>query len=376
MRRVGIAISVALVSATLAVPASYAQDSSSSNESAQQAQEREQERAQREQERAQREQERAQMERAQMEADTQIQLAQAQRHLADEQTQDRDVEAKLAEARKRLEEAARQVAELSAQLGADATSAAVQVAQGFRRGVIGLQLDPASGPEGARVQEVSPGGPAAEAGVRPGDVIVAVNGTPISGKDAARKVIERMRRVLPDTKVKLSIRRDGKAEELQVTTRSAYAFAFGFQGGPGPVVVAPEAPVAPMAPMAPMEFPDLSGLRSLQILSDETGGMELASLTPELGWYFGTSKGVLVLRAPENDAFGLKDGDVVLSIDGREPQSGTHATRILRSYQPGEPIDLKIMRQRRAMDLKVTLPRATTAGRRRLPRSPTGPQDL
>jgi C-terminal processing protease CtpA/Prc len=332
MRRIGIGMSTALVSAMLAAPASYAQESSSSSESAQQpAQQRAEERAQ---ERAERAQERD---------------AEAQRHLADERAQDRDMEKKLAEARQRLEDAARQVAELSAQLGADARIRARQVEQRFRGGVIGLQLDPASGPEGARVVEVSPGGPAAEAKVRRGDVIVAVNGTPTTGNDSARKVIERMREVPPDAKVKLSVRRDGKVEELQLTTRPAYAVAFGFGDGPGPVV---------MPPMAPIEFPDFSSLRYLHILGDETGGMELAALTPELGWYFGTTKGVLVLRAPQNDTFGLKDGDVILSIDGREPQSGTHATRILRSYQPGEAIDLKIMRQRHAMNLKVTLPQA------------------
>jgi C-terminal processing protease CtpA/Prc len=333
MRRTGIGISAALVSAMLAAPAIYAQDSStsSSSRSAQQgAQERAEERAQ----------------------------------LAQERAQEGDMEAKLAQARKRLEDAARQVAELSAQLGADARVQALRTEQRFRRGVIGLQLDPASGPEGARVVEISPGGPAAEANVRRGDVIVAVNGKPTTGSDSARKVIERMREIPPNARVKLSVRRDGKVEELQLTTRPAYVFAFGYDDGPGPVVV------PPMPPMPPIEIPDLSGLRYLHVLSGQIGGMELTTLTPELGWYFGTPKGVLVLRAPQNDTFGLKDGDVILSIDGREPQSGTHVTRILRSYQPGEPIDLKIMRQRHDMDLRATLPQVPPAGPGRPPEDP------
>ena len=86
------------------------------------------------------------------------------------------------------------------------------------------------------------------------------------------------------------------------------------------------------------------------------GEMELATLTPQLGRYFGTEKGVLVVRAPKDDSFKLEDGDVILAIDGREPTSGSHATRILSSYQPGEKISIKLMRQHKAVNLETTLP--------------------
>ena len=65
----------------------------------------------------------------------------------------------------------------------------------------------------------------------------------------------------------------------------------------------------------------------------EFGGIELASITPKLGAYFGTNEGVLVVQAPENEVFKLEDGDVIQSIDGRKPDDGAHALRILRSYQ-------------------------------------------
>jgi S1-C subfamily serine protease len=84
------------------------------------------------------------------------------------------------------------------------------------------------------------------------------------------------------------------------------------------------------------------------------GEMELVSLTPQLGRYFGTDKGVLVVRAPKD--FKLEDGDVILAIDGREPTSGSHATRILGSYQPGEKIAIKLMRQQKTVNVETTLP--------------------
>jgi S1-C subfamily serine protease len=90
--------------------------------------------------------------------------------------------------------------------------------------------------------------------------------------------------------------------------------------------------------------------------------MELATLTPRLGAYFGTDKGVLVVRAPAAGALKLEDGEVILSIDGRVPASGPHATRILASYQPGEAIHLEIMRERKTRKISTTMPESAHQG--------------
>jgi len=63
-----------------------------------------------------------------------------------------------------------------------------------------------------------------------------------------------------------------------------------------------------------------------------------------------------VLRAPKNATFNLQDGDVILSIDGREPTSGSHATRILASYQAGEKVKLEVMRQKKKMTVEAIVP--------------------
>ena len=88
--------------------------------------------------------------------------------------------------------------------------------------------------------------------------------------------------------------------------------------------------------------------------------LELVTLTPGLGSYFGTDKGVLVVRAPADGALKLQDGDVILAIDGRQPTSGSHATRILGSYQPGEKISLRVLRQHKTLELETTLPERPT----------------
>jgi hypothetical protein len=89
---------------------------------------------------------------------------------------------------------------------------------------------------------------------------------------------------------------------------------------------------------------------------DAVSGMNLAPLSERLGNYFGAQSGVLVVRAGANAPFGLQDGDVILSIDGRVPADDRHAAGILRSYRPGEPVKLQIQRDRRAITVETTAP--------------------
>jgi hypothetical protein len=112
--------------------------------------------------------------------------------------------------------------------------------------------------------------------------------------------------------------------------------------------IPPIPPLAPLAPLAPRALlaPYAAGL----------GDLELATLTSQLGHYFGTEKGVLVVRGPEGGTLNLKDGDVILSVDGREATSASHVTRILASYMPGEKVTLHIVRERKTLDLQSTVP--------------------
>ncbi len=205
------------------------------------------------------------------------------------------------------------------------------------RAIIGVQLDPAPGGPGARVREVSPGGPAAEAGIRAGDVIVAVNGTEVKGENPARTVMRFMRPVKPDAKVSVRVLREGAPHEFTVVAR------------PGPGLF--------LADFPRFEGPELlAGHHETMLLHGPVMDMELATLTPQLGRYFGSEKGVLVVRAPSAGALKLEDGDVILAIDGREPANGSHATRILATYQPGEKLTLRVLRLHKTLDLETTLP--------------------
>jgi S1-C subfamily serine protease len=75
--------------------------------------------------------------------------------------------------------------------------------------------------------------------------------------------------------------------------------------------------------------------------------LELAPMNPDLGRYFGTADGVLVVSVPEESTLNLRGGDVILSVDGREPGGPAHLMRILGSYEGGETVEFQIMRDRK-----------------------------
>jgi serine protease Do len=92
------------------------------------------------------------------------------------------------------------------------------------RGWIGVQVQPVTAgiadslglkkAEGALVDQPQPNSPAAQAGIKAGDVITAVNGQPI--KDA-RALAQKIAMSPPGSKVQLTVFRDGKTKNVDLT---------------------------------------------------------------------------------------------------------------------------------------------------------------
>jgi len=287
-------------------------------------------------------------------AHAQADAADAQRDAAQRAKRDAEdakVRAQLDKARAELDRKAQEVAELSMKLSG-ANDVVFRTVGGPRQAMLGVQIDPESGKQGARVRSVSPGGPADEAGLRTGDLILALDGKTISGNDnSGRVLVAQMRSVKPDQKVKVRVLRDGKNKDLVVTARPMAAF------GPDDRMFTARLPEMGGVAMGRVMMDDMPRVREFRaFVHNEFNGLELASITPKLGAYFGASDGVLVVSAPENDSLKLEDGDVIQAIDGRKPTDGTHALRILRSYKSGEKLNLSVLRQRKPVTLTVTMP--------------------
>jgi hypothetical protein len=282
-----------------------------------------------------------------------------------------ELEQKLEDARKRLDAAAREVADLSMSLSGNVMPE-VMPFPGFHapKAVLGINLG-GSGKEradGVDVVSVSPGGAAAQAGLKAGDVLVDVNGKVLKSDDsgsARRKLLDVMREVDPGDKVAVSYRRDGKVAKVTVTAQPLenhfFTRALRVPGVPGMPAVGTFA-------YGPGRF---AFMRAEGVF----GSAELVSLTPKLGEYFGTDKGLLVVRAPDDSRLKLEDGDVIMDIDGRTPSSSSHALRILSSYQAGEKLTLNVLRARKKMSFEITIPEDGT-WEKRLDDASFMPQDV
>ena len=73
-------------------------------------------------------------------------------------------------------------------------------------------------PQGALVSSVEPGGPAAKAGLQPGDVITALNGVPVTDSTSLPSQVAGLS---PGTAAKVQVWRDKGAKDLTVTDRRA-----------------------------------------------------------------------------------------------------------------------------------------------------------
>ena len=262
-----------------------------------------------------------------------------------------ELQRKLDDAQKRLDLAAREVAELSMSL-----SDGLNTERGFtqihpQRAALGIAIagQETAGTDGVPIESVSPGGGAARAGLRPGDVLMEMNGEKLVSEErrsAHDKLLELMSRVEPNEKVKVRYRREGKLHNAQVEAQPIHDHFFR--------MAVPSAAAFPI----PGPLPHRAFFRAAGVF----GNAELVALTPKLGQYFGTDKGLLVVRAPDDSRLKLEEGDVLLDIDGRTPSSPSHALRILSSYQGGEKLRLNVMRANKKQTFEITVPEATGEG--------------
>jgi S1-C subfamily serine protease len=221
------------------------------------------------------------------------------------------------------------------------------------------------------VAEAVSGGPADKAGLRGsdkevqidgqpvdvgGDVIIAIEGTPIQSMDDLISYLASSTSV--GQKVALTVLRDGQQEEVTVTLDARPA---------KDVQLAPESGNQPQQP-GPKQQPQSSGRAWL--------GITAGALTPaaaEAMKLDADQQGVLVQEvqpgSPADEA-GLRGGDEPLEVEGQEILTGgdviiaiegeSVATMqdligLLAQYKPGEKVALTVLRDGEQQELTVTL---------------------
>ena len=213
---------------------------------------------------------------------------------------------------------------------------------------------------GAYVDAVTPNGPAANAGIRSGDIITRVDGKSVlTGESSSRddreslpglRLIELAATLEPNDTVPVQYRRGKAPRTVTVVTGDEPTIVF--RGQPGAGSFDFRYPAG--SRMAPAPGEDLF-VEGPFLYGSPLAHLELAPLNPDLGQYFGTTTGILVISVPKDSELGLKGGDVVLAVDGRKPESPSHLLRILRSYQASESFKVDVLRNRKRVSVEGRL---------------------
>ncbi|HWE36219.1 MAG TPA: trypsin-like peptidase domain-containing protein [Isosphaeraceae bacterium] len=218
-----------------------------------------------------------------------------------------------------------------------------------RRSYIGVgirRIDPALadrvGQGGAvPITGVAVGGPADKAGLRPGDVVLAVGGKPLRGGGSLQGAIE----VAPAGEaLGLTIWRDGRKVEVPVTPE-AQPDALGLPEAAPPAAPAP-APAREVAPRpAPGPVPEPRRPESFPAV-----GLRLAEPTAELARRFGLDpevKGLVVVGVePDSpaDRGGLEVGNVVTDAGRRRVAALADFRAALAKRPEGHDLILRILK--------------------------------
>lgn len=176
-------------------------------------------------------------------------------------------------------------------------------------------------PEGALVGMVSPDGPGAKAEIKPGDIILALNGQAVRD---SRELPPRVADLKPGSEATLSVWRDGKPIDIKIIV----------------------AELEDKSPSPPAAEPDKADHGRL--------GLAVRPLTPEEQRVTQVKSGLFVERAvgPAAKA-GIRKGDIVLAVNG---QVITDAAELReRAKQAGKFIALLIFRAGNTLFVPIQL---------------------
>jgi serine protease Do len=214
-----------------------------------------------------------------------------------------------------------------------------QIRQGgrVRRGVVGVRAQTITPPlaaglrllfdRGVVLSDVLPSGPGAEAGLRPGDVVVALDGKPMEN---ARQLDVNLYRRAPGDTVTLSVRRGPESLEVPVRVVERPEDPNRFLS-----LVTPEKNLVPRLGVLALELDD--GLRS--------------ALGPLRG-----AQGILVAARSGGSAGAedeLQPGDVVYAVNGVSVQGLAELRSAVTRPAPGEPLVLHVERAGRLVYVVV-----------------------
>lgn len=186
---------------------------------------------------------------------------------------------------------------------------------------------------GLLVTKVAKGEAAEKAGIKKYDVIQYFNGEKMR---RTGDLVEAVRENKPGSKAKIKLVRDGKEKELTVTLGELKVKAFSF------------------------DWKDKDGKKYVFVSGRAFLGVHLQDLDKDLAEYFGVKEdeGVLILKVSEDtpaEKAGLKAGDVIVKLDGKNISNAGDVTKTLADLEKGDKVDIEIIRHKKKKTVKAEL---------------------
>ncbi len=186
---------------------------------------------------------------------------------------------------------------------------------------------------GLEVTKVYKDSPAEKAGLQEEDILLKINGKPLNDVD---ELIDVIRDTEIDEKVKITYMREGKELETEVSIVKRAKRSYVWQD---------------------------KHKKYEHFLSDEKHtwlGVSTEKLTEQLRAFFKVPEylGVLVKEVVEDspaEKHGLKAGDVITKVGKKEIEDPNDLMRAIDRYEPGEEVDVKIIRDKKEQIVKVEL---------------------
>jgi serine protease Do len=202
------------------------------------------------------------------------------------------------------------------------------------RGSIGIRFTPSETPraeanlkvsgvnEGVFVEQVAPGGPSEKAGIKEGDVIVAINGKPVR---EGNQLVDTVTATSVGDALNVTVSRDGKKHDYKIV-------------------------VGDLAQI----FPESYGKDRQLPNQHEEGttvsfGMQVKNLTSQMQESMGLKQNGVQVVSVEPGSFAedinLLAGDVIVSIN-RQPVANTDDLKRLQgNLKAGDPVQFRVMRR-------------------------------
>ena len=179
--------------------------------------------------------------------------------------------------------------------------------------------------EGVFVEEVTAGGASDKAGIKPEDIIVALNGKPVrNGSD----LVDTVTATPVGTAVDIGVVRDHKRQNFRVVVGDlAQLFPDKFGTGTGEESNKAEGSAVSLG----MRLENLNDQRRETLGLKEKGGVRVASVEPDSFAY----------------DIGLLAGDVLTSINHQPINTVEDVMRVRDRLKPGDPVTFRVLRKER-----------------------------